>query len=141
MVSHGSSSPRRNLGRLGLPFAGNVASRASTWRPRPQSLLLEDRDLARDGARRGRTTRWGRRKSAARAGVDWPRVPEEIPMRRTPDPRGLAIALALAILALPQSAGAKKYQMSGSWFIRNGQVFIPLQFALSPTITHHSMGT
>src|SRR5215471_17352340 len=61
-------------------------------------------------------------------------------MRRTLTPRGLAIALALAIVALPASAGAKKYQMSGSWFSRNGQVFIPLQFALS-TIPHKSMGT
>jgi hypothetical protein len=62
-------------------------------------------------------------------------------MRWTPDPRGLAIALALAIAGLPASAGAKKYQMSGTWIIRNGQVFIPLQFAVSGTQTHKSMGT
>jgi hypothetical protein len=48
-------------------------------------------------------------------------------MRWTPDPRGLALALALAIVALPASAGAKKYQMASTWFIRNGDVFIPLQ--------------
>jgi hypothetical protein len=62
-------------------------------------------------------------------------------MRRTLEPRGLAIALALAIAALPASAGAKKYQMSGAWFIRNGRVFVPLQFAFSGTMTRHSMGT
>jgi hypothetical protein len=62
-------------------------------------------------------------------------------MRWTLAPRGLAIVLALAIVALPASAGAKKYQMSGAWFIRNGQIFLPLQFAFSGTMTHHSMGT
>jgi hypothetical protein len=61
-------------------------------------------------------------------------------MRRTLEPRGLAIALALALAALPANAGAKKYRMSGTWFIRNGRVFMPLQFALSPP-NPKSMGT
>src|SRR5215831_1293358 len=62
-------------------------------------------------------------------------------MRSTLDPRDLAIALALAIAALPARAGAKKYQMSGSWLMRNGGAFQPLQFALSATAIHKSMGT
>ena len=48
--------------------------------------------------------------------------------------------LSLASSCNTASAGAKKYQVSGTWFMRNGQVFIPLQFALSDP-THKSMGT
>jgi len=37
------------------------------------------------------------------------------------------VAAALGIfVALPDVASAKKFQMTGNWFIRNGQVFIPL---------------
>jgi hypothetical protein len=36
---------------------------------------------------------------------------------------------ALVALTLATPASARKFQMSGSWFVRNGQVFIPLQFA------------
>jgi len=41
---------------------------------------------------------------------------------------GLTVVAAF-LLALPPVAGARKLQMSGTWAIRNGQVFIPLQFA------------
>ena len=52
------------------------------------------------------------------------------------------IALAL-LVALPPSAGARKFQMSGTWAIRNGSVFLPLQFAASlmgSQMTMTSMG-
>jgi len=43
------------------------------------------------------------------------------------------VAIATAVmLFVPREAVARKLQMSGSWAIRNGQVFIPLQFA--PTL-------
>jgi hypothetical protein len=50
-----------------------------------------------------------------------------------------AVALALAAL-LPlhaATAGARKLQMSGTWAVRTGQVFLPLQFAVpvAPTGT------
>ena len=32
-------------------------------------------------------------------------------------------------LGLAAPASARKFQMSGTWVMRNGQVFIPLQFA------------
>jgi len=38
-------------------------------------------------------------------------------------------AALVAVLALAVPASAAKFQMTGSWVIRNGQVFIPLQFA------------
>src|SRR5215471_9218165 len=53
----------------------------------------------------------------------------------------MVAATLVVLFALPERASAKKYMMSGTWFIRNGQVFIPLQFALSSTMTHKSMGT
>ena len=62
-------------------------------------------------------------------------------MRRTRYRVGLAIAAAVAMLALPESESAKQYQMSGRWFMRNGQVFIPLQFPRTPTGLRASMGT
>lgn len=41
-----------------------------------------------------------------------------------------AVGTALvAVLALAAPASAAKFQMTGTWAIRNGQVFIPLQFA------------
>jgi len=41
-----------------------------------------------------------------------------------------AVGTALVlILALAAPASARKFQMTGTWAIRNGQVFIPLQFA------------
>ena len=50
------------------------------------------------------------------------------------------VALAL-LLALPPAASARKLQMSGTWAIRNGRVFIPLQFAQQlPGGTMTSMG-
>src|SRR5262245_7150340 len=39
----------------------------------------------------------------------------------------LAAALLLAVLAAP--ADARKFQMSGTWMMRKGQTFVPLQFA------------
>jgi len=58
----------------------------------------------------------------------------------------LAVATALGLaLSLAAPASARKFQMSGSWFVRNGQVFIPLQFAATAMgsgfqMTHLSMG-
>ena len=62
---------------------------------------------------------------------------------------GLAAVVAVALiagLAFATPASARKFKMSGNWFIRNGQVFIPLQFAatvMSTTmqpVVHASMG-
>jgi hypothetical protein len=39
------------------------------------------------------------------------------------------VAGVVAVLALAGPASARKYQMSGDWVRRNGNVFIPLQFA------------
>ena len=52
---------------------------------------------------------------------------------------------ALVALTLATPASARKFQMSGSWFVRNGQVFIPLQFAaagmdMTGNTIHASMG-
>src|SRR5262245_9836961 len=53
---------------------------------------------------------------------------------------------ALVALTLATPASARKFQMSGNWIIRNGQVFIPLQFATAVMSTgplqtvHQSMG-
>jgi len=41
---------------------------------------------------------------------------------------GIATAAPVMLLGLP-TASARQFQMSGTWAIRNGQVFIPLQFA------------
>jgi len=50
-----------------------------------------------------------------------------------------------AALALAGPASARKFQMSGNWIDRNGQIFIPLQFAGTAMgsggqMTHLSMG-
>jgi len=55
---------------------------------------------------------------------------------------GFSLA-ALLVLAAP--ASARKFQMSGNWVIRSGQVFIPMQFAgtamgTGGQMTHVSMG-
>jgi len=52
-------------------------------------------------------------------------------------------AVAVLLLAHAPAASARKLQMSGTWAIRNGQVFIPLQFAatlMGGQMTHTSMG-
>jgi len=54
-------------------------------------------------------------------------------------------SVLVGILALGAPASARKFQMSGNWVIRNGQVFIPLQFAgtamgTGGQMTHVSMG-
>lgn len=54
-------------------------------------------------------------------------------------------AALVAVLAFAAPASARKFQMSGNWVIRNGQVFIPLQFAATAMgtgggMTHLSMG-
>jgi len=63
--------------------------------------------------------------------------------RRAGSPVAIAgVALAL-LFALPSSANARKLQMSGTWALRTGQLFVPLQFAASPhgsQITMTSMG-
>jgi len=51
----------------------------------------------------------------------------------------------IALLALASPASSRKFQMSGDWVIRNGQVFIPLQFAgtamgTGGQMTHVSLG-
>src|SRR5262245_56078120 len=63
---------------------------------------------------------------------------------------GLAAVMGVALVALTLAtpASARKFQMSGNWIIRNGQVFIPLQFAtavMDPMaapagVVHISMG-
>src|SRR5262245_28851186 len=51
---------------------------------------------------------------------------------------GLALALVLAFTA---PADARKFQMSGTWLMRKGQTFTPLQFATPVTpMIHVSMG-
>jgi hypothetical protein len=51
---------------------------------------------------------------------------------------GTALVLVLAIAS---PASAKKFQMSGTWMMRKGQTFIPLQFASPATpMVHVSMG-
>src|SRR5215510_301917 len=44
---------------------------------------------------------------------------------------GLVAVMGAALMALTLAtpASARKFQMSGTWFARNGGVFIPLQFA------------
>jgi len=54
-------------------------------------------------------------------------------------------AVVAAALALAAPADARKFQMSGNWVNRSGQVFIPLQFAgtamgTGMLMTHVSMG-
>jgi len=58
--------------------------------------------------------------------------------------RAAVIALAALGLALASPASAKQFNMTGSWVIRNGQTFIPLQFALTVLtkgMTFHVTGT
>jgi len=50
--------------------------------------------------------------------------------RRAWRPAAIAGALLGLLIALPSAANARKLQMSGTWAIRNGSVFIPLQFAM-----------
>src|SRR5262245_35612272 len=53
---------------------------------------------------------------------------------------GTALVL---ILAIASPASARKFQMSGTWLMRKGQAFIPLQFGGSlggTQMTHASMG-
>jgi len=47
--------------------------------------------------------------------------------------RRLACAAVVGLLALATvaDAGARRFQMSGSWEVRRGQVFVPLQFGLT----------
>ena len=57
---------------------------------------------------------------------------------------GLIAGLCL-LLAPTRDAAARKFQMSGNWVMRNGQLFIPLQFAATAMgtgmqMTHVSMG-
>jgi len=50
----------------------------------------------------------------------------------------------LVVLALAAPASARKFQMSGTWLVRRGQAFIPLQFggnAGGSQRTHVSMGS
>jgi len=51
-------------------------------------------------------------------------------------------AAVVAFLALAGPASAAKFQMAGTWAMRNGQVFIPLQFAATTgtNMTMTSMG-
>jgi len=60
---------------------------------------------------------------------------------------GLVAVMGAALMALTLAtpASARKFQMSGSWFVRNGQVFIPLQFAaagmdMTGNTIHASLG-
>jgi len=49
----------------------------------------------------------------------------------------------ILVLVLASPASAKKFQMNGTWAVRNGQVFIPLQFAATAggsQMTHTSLG-
>src|SRR5262245_62632950 len=58
------------------------------------------------------------------------------------------VVLAVLGLLLASDADARKFQMSGTWVYRNGQVFLPLQFAtvvmdpMAPpfNVVHASMG-
>jgi len=53
---------------------------------------------------------------------------------------GLALLTAFAVAA---DAGARRFQMSGSWEARRGQIFLPLQFALTKmggSMTFSTMG-
>jgi hypothetical protein len=58
---------------------------------------------------------------------------------------GWAVGAALVlVLTAASPASAAKFQMSGTWIMRKGQVFIPLQFAGSlggTQMTHASMGS
>src|SRR5215813_10251406 len=61
-------------------------------------------------------------------------------------PRTVAVMLLVAsLLSLAGDAAARKFQMSGTWIYRNGQVFLPLQFAsaimdATGDTIHRSMG-
>lgn len=63
--------------------------------------------------------------------------------RPSPWPLGVAAALVLALSPADDTA-ARKFQMSGTWIARNGQVFLPLQFAAGVMdgtgFIHASMG-
>src|SRR5262245_48422445 len=58
--------------------------------------------------------------------------------------RSAAATALLLTFALALPAGARKFQMSGTWLMRKGQAFIPLQFggnAGGTQMTHVSMGS
>ena len=64
--------------------------------------------------------------------------------RRCGSLKAAGIALAALGLVLGSPASAKQFNMTGSWIIRNGQVFIPLQFPLTAVtmgMTWHATGT
>jgi len=65
-------------------------------------------------------------------------------MLRSRQLRGAAVGAALILaFVFATPASARKFQMSGTWTIRNGSVFIPLQFAKSlggSQMTMTSMG-
>jgi len=49
--------------------------------------------------------------------------------RRAWWPAAMAGVSVILLVALPPPAGARKLKMSGTWAVRNGQLFLPLQFA------------
>jgi hypothetical protein len=58
--------------------------------------------------------------------------------------KAMAAAFVALGLAVASPASAKQFNMTGSWTIRNGQTFIPLQFALTAVtmgMTFHVTGT
>src|SRR5262249_27535728 len=85
-----------------------------------------------------------RRRGGARATRGGLCDAEEIRMRRPPRLAAVSAPLACALLVLAPPAAARKFQMSGTWIMRNGAVFIPLQFAHPGMngfeIIHASMG-
>src|SRR5262249_47984447 len=73
-----------------------------------------------------------------------PATPSRRIHRRAAGIVSASFALAVALLLAPP-AGAGKFQMSGTWIIRNGQTFLPLQFAaaqmgMGGTTIHASKG-
>jgi len=59
--------------------------------------------------------------------------------RRAWWPAAIAGVFLGLLLALPPVSSARKLQMSGTWAIRNGQVFIPVQFASTLGGTQRTM--
>src|SRR5215831_770023 len=52
-------------------------------------------------------------------------------------PRTVAVVLLVAsLLSLAGDAAARKFQMSGTWVMRTGRLFIPLQFATHAIDSH-----
>src|SRR5262249_14194901 len=73
------------------------------------------------GLRRSRRARAARRGLCAAAAVGV--------MRGAFAGRRGCVAIAALLLLVAGDAAARKFQMSGNWVMRNGQVFLPLQFA------------